>query len=88
MDQAITIQPFSVTNLYVNYTMKGSSFLRGSKLGVSVNNLFDNHNLVGITPFTAPTATVAFAPNPLDQLNLLPGRSFMVSLTVGYAPKR
>jgi iron complex outermembrane receptor protein len=88
VDQAIAIQPFSVTNLFVNYTMKGSSFLRGSKLGVSVNNLFDNHNLVGVTPFTAPTATVAFAPNPLDQLNLLPGRSVMVSLTVGYAPKR
>jgi iron complex outermembrane receptor protein len=88
VDQAITIQPFSVTNLYVNYTMKGSSFLRGSKLGVSVNNLFDNHNLVGVTPFTAATAAVPFAPNPLDQLNLLPGRSFMVSLTVGYAPKR
>ena len=88
VDQAITIQPFGVTNLYVNYTMKGSSFLRGSKLGVSVNNLFDNHNLVGITPFTAATAAVPFAPNPLDQLNLLPGRSVMVSLTVGYAPKR
>ncbi len=88
VDQAITIQPFSVTNVYLNYTMKGSSFLRGSKLGVSVNNLFDNHNLVGVTPFTAATAAVPFAPNPLDQLNLLPGRSFMVSLTVGYAPKR
>ena len=53
MDQAITIQPFSVTNFYVNYTMKNASFLRGSKLNLSVNNLFDNHNLVGITPFTA-----------------------------------
>ena len=88
VDQAIVIQPFSVTNFYINYTMKGASFLRGSKLNLSVNNLFDNHNLVGITPFTAATAAVPFAPNALDQLNLLPGRSVMLSLTVGYAPKR
>jgi iron complex outermembrane receptor protein len=88
VDQAIKIDPFNVSNLFFNYTMKGSSWLRGSKLGVAVNNLFDNHSLVGITPFTAATAAVPFAPNPGDQLNLLPGRSVMVSLTVGYAPRR
>ncbi len=88
VDQAIKINPFDVSNVYFNYTMKGASWLRGSKLGVSVNNLFDNHSVVGITPFTAATAAVPFAPNPGDQLNLLPGRSVMVSLTVGYAPRR
>ena len=31
---------------------------------------------------------VAYTPNPLDQLNLLPGRSVMLTLTVGWAPKR
>jgi hypothetical protein len=55
---------------------------------VAVNNVFDNHNLVGITPFTAATAAVPFVANPNDQLNLLPGRSVMVSLTLGYAPRR
>ena len=88
MDQAIKIDPFSVTNFFVNYTIKNRSWLRGSKLGLAVNNLLDNHNLVGITPATAATATVPFAPSPNDQLQLLPGRSVMVSLTVGYAPKR
>jgi iron complex outermembrane receptor protein len=88
VDQAITINPFSLTNFFFNYTIKNASWLRGSKIGFSANNLFDNHNVVGITPFTAPTTTVAYAPNPGDQLNLLPGRSIMVTLTVGWAPKR
>ena len=88
VDQAIKIDPFNVSNLFFNYTMKGSSWLRGSKLGVAVNNVFDNHSIVGVTPFTPATAAVPFAANPGDQLNLLPGRSVMVSLTVGYAPRR
>jgi iron complex outermembrane receptor protein len=88
IDQALKIDPFNVTNMFVNYTVKNSSWRRGSKIGVSLNNLFDSHNIVGVTPFTAATAAVHYAPNPGDQLNLLPGRSVMVSLTVGYAPKR
>ena len=88
VDQAITINPFSLTNVFVNYTVKGSSWLRGSKIGLAVNNLFDNHNVVGVTPAVAPTASVAYVQNGSDLLNLLPGRSVMVSLTVGYAPRR
>jgi iron complex outermembrane recepter protein len=88
VNQAITIKPFDLTNLFFNYTVKGSSWMRGSKIGFAVNNLADNHNVVGITPFTAATSTVAYTPNPLDQLNLLPGRSVMLTLTVGWAPKR
>jgi iron complex outermembrane receptor protein len=88
VDQAITINPFSLTNFFFNYTIKNASWLRGSKIGLATNNLFNSHNIVGITPFTAPTTTVAYAPNPGDQLNLLPGRSVMVTLTVGWAPKR
>jgi len=87
-NQAIAINPFDLTNLYINYTIKNSSFLRGSKLGFSVNNLFDNHNVVGVTPAVNATAAAPFVPNSADLLNLLPGRSVMVSLTVGYSPKR
>jgi iron complex outermembrane recepter protein len=86
--QAIPIDPFNVSNIFVNYTIRTSSFLRGSKLALSVNNLFDNHNIVFIAPGNGPTATVPFAPSGGDFLTLLPGRSVMVSLTVGYAPKR
>lgn len=88
VDQAITIQPFTVLNVFVNYTIKQQSWLRGSKIGLAVNNLADSHNLVGITPATAATSTVAFAPSPNDQLNLLPGRSVMVTFTAGWAPRR
>lgn len=87
-NQAIAINPFDLTNLNINYTIKNSSFLRGSKLGLSVNNLFDNHNIVGITPFVNATAAAPFKADPSDLLALLPGRSIMVSLTIGYAPKR
>ena len=61
---------------------------RGEPLDAGVEVFRGSPDDVGVTPFTAATAAVPFAPNPLDQLNLLPGRSFMVSLTVGYAPKR
>jgi iron complex outermembrane recepter protein len=88
VDMAITINPFSLTNLFFNYTIKNASWMRGSKIGFAADNLFNSHNLVGVTPFTAATSTVAYAPNPGDQLNLLPGRSVMVTLTVGWAPKR
>jgi len=88
VDQAITINPFNVVNVYANYTIKNQSWLRGSKLGLAVNNLADSHNIVGITPATAATATVPYAQSPSDLLNLLPGRSVMATFTVGWAPKR
>lgn len=88
VNQAIPIDPFNVSNIFINYTIRSSSFLRGSKLALSVNNLFDNHNIVFIAPGNGPTATVPYAPSGGDFLTLLPGRSVMVSLTVGYAPRR
>jgi len=88
VNQAIPINPFSLTNLNVNYTVKNNSFMRGSKLGLSVNNLFDSHNIVGVAPANGPTAASPFTAAPGDLLTLLPGRSVMISLTVGYAPRR
>ncbi len=88
VDQAITINPFNLVNVFINYTMKGQSWFRGSKIGLAINNVADSHNIVGITPFTAATSTVAFAPNGGDQLNLLPGRSVIFTFTAGFAPKR
>lgn len=88
VDQALTIQPFTIVNFFANYTIKNASWLRGSKLGLAINNLADSHNLVGVTPITPATATVAYAPNGGDLWNLLPGRSVMGTLTVGWAPRR
>ena len=88
VDQVITISPFNLVNLFVNYTIKNQSWMRGSKIGLAINNLADSHNLVGVTPAVAATSAVLYAPNSGDLLNLLPGRSIMATFTVGYAPRR
>jgi iron complex outermembrane receptor protein len=88
VDEAVTINPFNVVNVFADYTIKGASWLRGSKLGLAVNNLGNSHNLVGVIPGVAPTAAAHYVESPSDLLNLLPGRSIMVTFTVGWAPKR
>lgn len=88
VDQAITIDPFTVVNLFVNYQIKNQSLLRGSKIGLAINNLADSHNIVGVTPAVAATATAPYVQNPGDFLTLLPGRSVMVTFTAGWAPRR
>ena len=88
LDQAVAIDPFDLVNFYVNYTLKNSSWLRGSKIRLSVNNLLNSHNIVGVTPALAGTPTVPYVANSADQLNLLPGRSITLTITTGYAPKR
>jgi iron complex outermembrane receptor protein len=83
-NQAVAIDPFNITNVYLNYTVKQQSWLRGSKIRLSVNNLLDKHSIVGITP--ASTATSVAAPG--DVLTLLAGRSISITITGGYAPRR
>jgi len=88
VDQAVSINPFDITNFFINYTVKNTSYLRGTKIQFGVNNLFNSHNIVGVTPAVAPTASVPYVANGGDLLNLLPGRSFSITITGGYAPKR
>jgi len=83
LNQAVTIQPFNVTNLCLNYTVRGESYLRGTKIRFGVTNLFDQHNIVGVVPFSA----AGNQPAPGDIVTLLPGRSFNITMTFGYAPK-
>ncbi len=83
-NQAIPIDPFNIANLFVNYTVRGDSWLRGTKFRFGINNLTDNHNIVGITA----ASTSSNAPAPGDVLTLVPARSFSVTKTFGYAPKR
>jgi len=83
-NQAVTIDPFNVTNAFVNFTVKGDSFLRGTKIKLAVNNLFDQHNIVGVVPFSKSSS----APAPGDTLTLLPGRSVSLTMTFGYAPEK
>jgi hypothetical protein len=42
---------------------------------------------VGLAPGVAATAAGPYVPNALDQLQLLPGRSVMVTFQVGLSPR-
>jgi iron complex outermembrane receptor protein len=88
IDQAVTIDPWDMTNFFVNYTIKSATRFRGTKIQFAVNNLANHHSLVGITPATAGTPTALFIPNAADQLNLMAGRSLTISITGGWAPRR
>jgi iron complex outermembrane receptor protein len=83
-NQAVAIDPFNITNLFFNYTVKQNSYLRGTKFRVGFNNIFDQHNIVGV----APASTASSLPAPGDFLTLMAGRSISVSATFGYAPRR
>lgn len=82
-NQAIPIDPFNVANVFFNYTVRGDSWLRGTKIRFGMNNLQNNHNIVGITA----ASTKSNAPNPADVLTIIPARSFSLTMTFGYAPK-
>jgi len=77
--EAVTIDPFTITNLFLNYTVGGKSILANSKLRFAVNNLTDKHAITAIAP--ASSATSVASPN--DVLTMMAGRSVSVSLTVG-----
>jgi len=88
VDNAVLISPWNLANFFVNYTVKNTSHFRGTKIQLAINNLANAHSLVGLTPGVSPTAAVHYASSPLDQLNLLPGRSVSLTITGGYAPRR
>ena len=82
-NQAVAIDPFNVTNLFINYTFRGESSFRGTKIRFAINNLFNQQNIVGVVPFSTKSNVAA----PGDTLTLLPARSISVTMTLGYAPK-
>jgi iron complex outermembrane recepter protein len=84
-NQVIPIDPFNVTNFFVNYTIRNGSRFDQTKLRFSANNLFDQHNITSVTQ--AATSTT-YVPGSGDTLGLLPGRSFTLSVTFGISPRR
>jgi iron complex outermembrane receptor protein len=84
-NEAIAIDPFHLTNAFVNYTVKGTSTLRGTKFRLSVNNVFDQHSIVGVTAATAGAHPAAASG---DTLTLLPARSVILTVQFGYAPAK
>ncbi|WP_420239741.1 TonB-dependent receptor [Telmatobacter bradus] len=85
--QAVTYDPFWINNLFFNYTIRKNSFFDNSKFKISVNNLFDYHNTVGISPNYAVTANATpYTPSVADQMQLLPGRSIMFTFQLAIKP--
>jgi iron complex outermembrane receptor protein len=94
----ILVQPWSLANLFLNYNVRSNSIFDGTKIGVSLNNLFNSYDIVGVTPGSAAVAEVVngtkstylatTTPGGSDLLSLTPGRSVMVSITFGLQRKR
>jgi iron complex outermembrane receptor protein len=98
-----TIEPFSLTNLFFNYTIKSGSKFDQTKIRLSFNNLFDRQNITSEsitgnaltqnlsgngTTYVDPFNTVGATPiAPGDNIGVLPGRSVMLSVTFGFSPK-
>jgi iron complex outermembrane receptor protein len=56
-----TISPFTLTNLFLNYTIRGNTRLNNTKLRLSFNNIFNEHNITGDSIATAITANTLIA---------------------------
>jgi iron complex outermembrane recepter protein len=75
-------------NLFFNYTVRGNSFFDQSKIKLSMNNLLDNHDVVSIGAADSGSGSgVIYTPSPSDTMQLLPGRSIMVTFQMGLSPK-
>lgn len=81
--EAYTIDPVVLANLFANYTVKSpGAFAKQTKFQFAVNNLMDSHSITGIA---TPTTNASSAnPNAKDVLNILPGRSINLTLTVDF----
>ncbi len=87
-----------MSNLFLNYNIRGHSIFDGSKIKLSINNLFDDHSIVAIsaandgTTLTSTTRRPAlkvtqnqqlYTPSWADSLEKQAGRSFMISFQIG-----
>lgn len=85
--QNITYDPFWMSNMFFNYTLRKGSHFDNSKIRLSFNNLFDNHTITSIGAATSVSASlVPYTQSSSDTLQLLPGRSVMVSFQLGFSP--
>lgn len=79
--EAVKINPFIISNLFINYSIPSpSALVKNSKIQLGINNLFDKHSIVGVTPASKTTSVPAAG----DQLTLLPERSVSLSLTLDF----
>jgi iron complex outermembrane receptor protein len=97
---AYTVNPFSIANAFINYTFHGGRF-NNTRVGLSMNNIFNNSNINGITlANNSPTqniiangttyvdplnATGVPAINGGDNVSVNAGRSIMLTVTFGHS---
>jgi iron complex outermembrane receptor protein len=99
-----TIGRFNMANAFLNYTLRSGGRFDQTKFRLSFNNIFNSSSATGITLAGSPltqnitangtTYTDPFntsGPTPIngqDNVSILAGRSIMLSVTFGLAPKR
>ena len=96
--QNVPLEPFWMSNLFLNYNIRGRSIFDGSKIKLSINNLFDDHSIVAIsaandgTTLTSTTVNNAlkvtqnqqlYSPSWADSLETQSGREIMISFQIG-----
>jgi iron complex outermembrane receptor protein len=86
--QSVPYDPFWMTNLFFNYTVRANSFFDQSKIKLSMNNLLDHHDVVTVGAANSVTGSgVIYTPSQSDTMQLLPGRSIMITFQMGLNPK-
>ena len=81
--EAFQLGAVTVTNLFVNYTIKHpDAMTKETKVQLGVNNLFNEHKIVGIANATAGSTSAN--PNNADLLTVLPGRSVNLTMTSSF----
>jgi iron complex outermembrane receptor protein len=94
----VAIDPFTMVNLFLNYTIRNNTRFDQTKIGLSFNNLLNSENTIGVTPANAAIPVSIGGVNSTylanttsaggDLLTLTPGRSVMLSVTFGLQHKR
>jgi iron complex outermembrane recepter protein len=97
--QTVPLDPFWMSNVFVNYNVNHSLFA-GSKIKLSINNLFDDHSIVanspandgsvyyGVTGTKVTQSLQRYSPSWNDSIEKQAGRSIMISFQVGLTRER
>ncbi len=97
--QVVPYDPFWMSNLFLNYNVRGHSIFDGSKIKLSINNIFDDHSIVLISPandgttlsspYTTNTALEVtqdkqlYTPSWNDSIEKQAGRAIMITFQLG-----
>ncbi|MBV8667456.1 MAG: TonB-dependent receptor plug domain-containing protein [Burkholderiaceae bacterium] len=77
---AYTIDPITLTNLFLNYTIKNPwAYTKQAKFQVAVNNLTNIHSITGISGNGSDSN-----PLPADAITTVPSRSVAVTMTLDF----